>query len=172
MRYQFLLLHNKLPQYLGYSHSRSVVSNSLRSHGLMWPTRLLCPCNSRGKNSGVGSHSLFQGILLTRGSNPGLPRWRQILYHLGHQGSPLGYRERLNGGGDLTGGAWNRLSAGVLTHPVSGLGVAWREGLLGRGLVRGLSLWSGYFTYRSLNVDGSEPQGQFQETRHRPHHLL
>ena len=91
----------------------------------MWPTRL----NSRGKNSGVGSHSLFQGILLTQGSNPGLPHWKQILYRLSHQGSPLGYRERLKGGGDLTGGAWDHLSAGVLTHQVSGLGVAWRPGL-------------------------------------------
>ena len=101
------------------------MSNSLPSHGLMWPTRL----NSRGKNSGVGSHSLFQGILLTQGSNPGLPHWKQILYRLSHQGSPLGYRERLKGGGDLTGGAWAHLSAGVLTHQVSGLGVTWRPGL-------------------------------------------
>ena len=30
----------------------------------------------------MGSHSLLQGIFLTRGSNPGLLRCRQILYHL------------------------------------------------------------------------------------------
>ena len=41
--------------------SRSVVSNSLQPHGL-YPARLLCPCNSLGKNTGVGSHSLLQGI--------------------------------------------------------------------------------------------------------------
>ena len=34
--------------------------------------RLLCPWNSPGKNTGVGSHSLLQGIFLTQGSNPNL----------------------------------------------------------------------------------------------------
>ena len=34
--------------------------------------RLLCPWNSPGKNTGVSSHSLLQGIFLTHGSNPGL----------------------------------------------------------------------------------------------------
>ena len=42
--------------------SRSVVSNSLQPHGL-YPARLLCPWNSLGKNTGVGSHSLLQGIV-------------------------------------------------------------------------------------------------------------
>ena len=41
-----------------------------------------------GKNTGVGSHSLLQGILPTQGSNPGLLHCKQILYHLSHQGSP------------------------------------------------------------------------------------
>ena len=35
--------------------SHSVISDSLRSHGL-WPTRLLCPWNSPGNSSGVDSH--------------------------------------------------------------------------------------------------------------------
>ena len=48
-------------------------------------TRLLCPWNSPGKR--VGSHSLFQGIFLTLGSNLGLLHWKQILYCLSHQGS-------------------------------------------------------------------------------------
>ena len=43
------------------------------------PTRFLCPWNSAGKNTGVGSHSLLQGIFLTQGSNPGLVHCRQIL---------------------------------------------------------------------------------------------
>ena len=38
------------------------------------------------KNTGVGSHSLLQGTILTQGSNPGLLNCRQILYHLSHQG--------------------------------------------------------------------------------------
>ena len=41
-----------------------------------------------GKNTRVGFHVLLQGIFLTQGSNPGLQHFRQILYHLSHQGSP------------------------------------------------------------------------------------
>ena len=64
-----------------------VVSNSLRPRGL-WPTRLLCPWDSPGKNTGVGCHALLQGIFPAQGLNPGLPHCRQILYRLSHQGSP------------------------------------------------------------------------------------
>ena len=46
------------------SESRSVVSDSLRPHGLY------SPWNSPGQNTGVGSHSLIQGILPTQESNP------------------------------------------------------------------------------------------------------
>ena len=69
------------------SVSHSIVSDSLQPHGLQ-PTRLLCPWDSPGKNTGVGCYSLLQGIFLTQGSNPGLPHCRQILYHLSHLGSP------------------------------------------------------------------------------------
>ena len=34
------------------------------------------------------SVSLLQGIFPTRGSNPGLPHYRQIFYQLSHKGSP------------------------------------------------------------------------------------
>ena len=68
--------------------SCSVVFNSLQPHGL-YLTRLLCPWNSPGKNTGVGCHSLLHGIFLTQESNPGLLHSRQILYHLSHQGSPI-----------------------------------------------------------------------------------
>ena len=44
--------------------------------------------DSPGKNTGVGCHSLLQGIFPTQGSNPGLPHCRRILYWLSHQGSP------------------------------------------------------------------------------------
>ena len=40
----------------------------LLPHGLE-PTRLLCPWNSPGKNTGVGCHSFLQGIFLTQRSN-------------------------------------------------------------------------------------------------------
>ena len=39
------------------------------------------------KNTGLGCHSLLQGIFPTQGSNPGLLPWRQILYRLSHQRS-------------------------------------------------------------------------------------
>ena len=42
--------------------SRSVVSDSLRPHGLQ-PTRLLCPWDFLGKSTGVGCHCLLHGLL-------------------------------------------------------------------------------------------------------------
>ena len=45
------------------SVSCSVVSDSLWPHE---PARLLCPWNSAGKNTGVGSHCLLQGIFWSR----------------------------------------------------------------------------------------------------------
>ena len=42
---------------------------TLQPHGL-WSTRLLCPWDSPGKNTGVGCHALLQGIYPTQGSNP------------------------------------------------------------------------------------------------------
>ena len=46
----------------------SVMSGSLWPYGL-YPTRLLCPWDSPGKNSGVGCHALLQGIFLNQGLN-------------------------------------------------------------------------------------------------------
>ena len=51
--------------------------NSLRHHGLQ-PTRLLCPWDFPGKDTGVGCHFLLQGIFPTQGSNLGLLHCRQI----------------------------------------------------------------------------------------------
>ena len=54
-------------------------------------TRLLCPWNSPGKNTGVGCcHFFLQGIFLTQRSNLDLLcllHCRGILYHWSHQGS-------------------------------------------------------------------------------------
>ena len=44
----------------------SVVSDSLQHRGL-YPARLLCPWNSPGKNTGVGSHALSR-----KSSQPGI----------------------------------------------------------------------------------------------------
>ena len=67
--------------------SHSAMSDSLRPHGL-WPTRLLCPWDSPGKNTEVGCHALLQGTCPTQGLNTGLLHCRQILYSLSHQGNP------------------------------------------------------------------------------------
>ena len=45
--------------------SHSVVTDSLRPNGPQ-PTRLLCPWDSPGKNTGAGSHSLLQGMFPTQ----------------------------------------------------------------------------------------------------------
>ena len=49
----------------------SVVSDSLWPCGLQ-PSRLLCPWDSLGKNTGVSCHTLFQGLFPTQGLNPRL----------------------------------------------------------------------------------------------------
>ena len=64
------------------SESRSVKSDSSQPHGLC------SPWNSPGQNTTVGSHSLLQGVFPTQGSNPGLPHWRRILYHLSQRKAP------------------------------------------------------------------------------------
>ena len=46
----------------------SLVSRFVQPHGLE-PSRLLCPWNSSGKNTGVGCHFLLQGIFPTQGFN-------------------------------------------------------------------------------------------------------
>ena len=88
----FLLVYKLLWSEVKWSESRSVVSNSLKPHGLYSPQ------NPPGKNTGVGSVSLLQGIFPTLRSNPGLPHSGQILYQLSCQGSHYG-RKRLSTSG-------------------------------------------------------------------------
>ena len=61
--------------YVSESVLCSVVSDSLSPHRLQ-PTRLLCPLESPGKTTGVGSHYLHQGIFPIQGSNPRLLHYR------------------------------------------------------------------------------------------------
>ena len=63
------------------SESQSIVSDSLRPHGLYSPR------NSPGPYTVVGNLSLLQGLFPTQGLNPGLPYCRRILYQLIHKGS-------------------------------------------------------------------------------------
>ena len=58
--------------------SRSVMSDSLRPHGLQ-PTRLLCPWDFPGNCTGADCHFLLQWIFPTQGPNPGLLHSRQTL---------------------------------------------------------------------------------------------
>ena len=75
--------------------SCSFVYDSLRPQGL-WPSRFLCPWDSPGKNTGMGCHSLLQGIFVTRRSNPGLLHCKQILYRLSDREDPILSCELLN----------------------------------------------------------------------------
>ena len=63
------------------------MSSSLWPYG-PYSCRLLCPWNSPGKNTRVGSHALLQEIFPTKGSNLCLLHCRRIPYHLIHQGKP------------------------------------------------------------------------------------
>ena len=89
----------------GHSAKKRWESESVRSLSHAWlfvmsdfltpwtvAARLLCPWDSPGKNSAGCCHFFLQGIFLTQGLNPGLPRHRQTLYLLSHLGSP----KRLN----------------------------------------------------------------------------
>ena len=64
-----------------YMLSGSTVSDSLQPHRLQ-STRLLCPWDSPGKNTGVGCHVLvLQGTFLIQGLSPVSCIGRWILYH-------------------------------------------------------------------------------------------
>ena len=64
-----------------------ILEMKCKSLSCVW-TSMRSPRNSPSYNTGVDSLSLLQGIFPTQGSNPGLPRCRQILYQLSHKGSP------------------------------------------------------------------------------------
>ena len=60
---------------MGWGHG----ANSLQLHGLQ-PARLLCPWNSLGKNTGLGSYSLLQGDFPNPGIKPeSHPLWADSL---------------------------------------------------------------------------------------------
>ena len=66
-----IIWENSIETYVeSESVSHSVVSDSLRPHGL-YPVRLLYPWSSPGKNTGVGSHSLLQRTFQPR-------NWTQV----------------------------------------------------------------------------------------------
>ena len=71
-QHQFLLTIKTMSHPWAGSESGSVVSDSSLHN------RLYSPWNSPGQNTGVGSHSLLQGIFPTQGYNPDVPHCRQI----------------------------------------------------------------------------------------------
>ena len=71
-----------IPKLFIKRESCSVISNSLQPH------RLYSPCNSPGENTGVDSHSLFQGSSQARDQTELSCICRQILYQPSRQGSP------------------------------------------------------------------------------------
>ena len=66
--------------------SHQVMSNSFWIPCTVQPIRFLCPWDSSGKNTGVGCHSLLQGIFPTQGK-PCLLHWQAGSLPLSHQGS-------------------------------------------------------------------------------------
>ena len=77
------------------------------------PTRLLCPWDFPGKNTGVGGHSLLQGIFLTQGSNPHLLHSRQILY----RSEPPEKPDLINGGPEGSEGTRCESQMGLPSEP-------------------------------------------------------
>ena len=71
-----------LSSWFSGSDSRSVVSNSLRPHGL-WPASVVCSWDFPGKNTGVGC--LLHGIFPTQGLNQHLLCWQMDSLPLSHQ---------------------------------------------------------------------------------------
>ena len=67
----------------------SVVSCSLRPHGLL-STRLLCPWDLPGRNTGVGCHFLLQETFPTQGLNLPLLQLQADSFPLSHLGSSGG----------------------------------------------------------------------------------
>ena len=105
----------------GPCESCSVVSDSLRPHGLY------SPWNSPSQNTGVGSLSLLQGIFPIQGSNPGLLHCRQILYQLSHHGipklqlfpwGPRVYAKFCSASQYYTCCSWNQLTSGKISSPL------------------------------------------------------
>ena len=85
------------------------------------PCGLCSPWNSPGQNTGMGSLSLLQGILLTQESNSGVPHCGWILYQLSYQYSLIPRQSPARSPGNRLIASWNTL---LLLHVVPHLHTA------------------------------------------------
>ena len=86
--FPFSLLNFKPCEYVAVAAQLPVMSDSVRPYGLS-AVRLLCPCNSPGKSTGVGCHASLQEIFPNPGIEPRSPALQEDSMHLlSHQGSP------------------------------------------------------------------------------------
>ena len=69
--------------------SHSIMSDSLRPHGLYLAFQASLSMDFSSKNTGVSSYSLLQGNLPNSGIEPGFPALQVDSLHLSHQGSPF-----------------------------------------------------------------------------------
>ena len=69
--------------------AQSVMSDSLRSHGLYVACQAPLFMGFPRQEYWIGLHFLLQGIFPTQGSSLGLPHCRWIFYHLSYHGSPF-----------------------------------------------------------------------------------
>ena len=104
--------HTHTQNYISESVSHLVVPNSLWSHELQ-PTKLLCPWDFPGKDTGVVCHFLLQGLFLTQeGSSPGFLHCREFLYWLSYEVSPKYVERHLLWGIDF--GSWDYGDYGLI----------------------------------------------------------
>ena len=80
--------------------SHSVTYDSLWPHRRL-PTRIFCPWDSPGKNTGVGYHALLQGIFPTQELKVSLMSPALADYRRYHLGSPQSQYQTLNKGASL-----------------------------------------------------------------------
>ena len=102
------------------------MSDALRPHGLR-PTRLLCPWDSPGKNTGVGCHFLLQGNLPDPGMEPGSPAPAGGFFPTDPPGKPFKARGQMRTGpGTLSScsetglphtGSWRCPACSLPLHP-------------------------------------------------------
>ena len=112
-------------------------------------SRLLCPWDSPGRNTGMGCHFLLQGIFMTQGSNPHFLcplHWQVGSLPLQPPGKPslagVIVVARLSGGAEAFKGqqrhlyVWRRLEEAVLQKPVLEKPRTTLGGLENSGLLR------------------------------------